>query len=159
MANVYSIVAAVPVAAPKFLKAAFKNHEGHGRMGKGGEITAAGLTFFNTREGKDWSKSRADYEAAVKSQGYEFHTREGVEWPHKRGVNWQPGAGFIGKAAFFFALCQLTTAAAKAATKAKPAAETKAPAKAAAEPATTKPASSKAKAPTKAKPATVKATA
>lgn len=153
MANVYSIVAAVPVAAPKFLKAAFKNHESHGRIGKGGEITAAGLTFFNTREGKDWSKSRADYEAAVKSQGYEFHTREGVEWPHKRGINWQPGAGFIGKAAFFFALCQLTTAAAKAAAKAA--------SKAAKEkPATTKPAASKAaKAPTTAEPATVKATA
>lgn len=153
MSKVFQIITAVSITAPKFLKAAFANHEKQGRMLKGA-ITKEGATFFATREGRDWTKCRADYEAAVKSQGYEFHQRDGVEWPHKRGVNWQPGAGFIGKAAFFFALCDLTGQAAKAATTAKAAQDksTTKPAASKTKPATTKPASK-----AKAKPVTVTA--
>lgn len=158
MSKVFQIITAVSITAPKFLKAAFANHEKQGRMLKGA-ITKEGATFFATREGRDWTKCRADYEAAVKSQGYEFHQRDGVEWPHKRGVNWQPGAGFIGKAAFFFALCDLTGQAAKAATTAK-AAQDKATTKPAAsktKPATAKTATTKPASKAKAKPVTVTA--
>lgn len=159
----FSIVAAVSFTIPKRLKAAFgKYHQDKGNLTKAGEagtVTAAGVKFFATREGRDWSskETRADYEAAIKSIGYEAKNDDPLAWPQKRGVYLEPGKGFAGKAAFYYALCKLTQEAQKALASAKPKATTGA-AKVAVTKTTAKPKTTvKAPAKVSAKLATVKA--
>ena len=126
-----TIIADVSFVIPKRIKNAFgKYHQDKGNLTKAGEsgkVTKAGAAFFSTREGRNWSskETRAEYEAAVKAIGHTAKADDPLQWPQKNGVYIEPGKGFIGKAAFFYALVKLTNEAAKAVTKAKPKAEVK----------------------------------
>lgn len=128
-----TIIADVSFVIPKRIKNAFgKYHQDKGNLvkaGESGKVTKAGAVFFSTREGRNWSskETKAEYEAAIKAIGHATKADDPLQWPQKNGVYIEPGKGFIGKAAFFYALVKLTNDAAKAATKAatKPKAETK----------------------------------
>ncbi len=129
----FKIIPNVSFAIPSRIAGAFAAyHINKGNLtkaGKAGTVTTTGAAFFSTREGRAWDskETKAEYEAAIKAIGYTPKADDPLAWPQKQGVYIEAGKGFIGKAAFFYALSKLSQEAAKAATKAatKPKAETK----------------------------------
>lgn len=115
----FSIIANVAFEIPKFLAGAFNAyHIKKGNLTKAGNmgtVTPAGVTFFAAREGeKQTAKTYAAFVESAKGSKYPIAEKQGIKWPvGNQGIAWQAGQGNIGKSAFYFALCELSSKPAK----------------------------------------------